>query len=56
MKKKQSFWEFFQGLGKTFMLPIALLACMGLFLGIGSAFTSPTTLDVLPFLNQESDI
>ncbi|WP_399553635.1 maltose/glucose-specific PTS transporter subunit IIBC [uncultured Vagococcus sp.] len=53
MKKKQSFWEFFQGLGKTFMLPIALLACMGLFLGIGSAFTSPTTLDVLPFLNQE---
>lgn len=53
MKKKQSFWEFFQGLGKTFMLPIALLACMGLFLGIGSAFTSPTILDVLPFLDQE---
>ena len=28
-KKKATFWEFFQGLGKTFMLPVALLAFMG---------------------------
>lgn len=43
--------EFFQSLGKTFMLPVALLAFMGLLLGIGSAFTSPTVLEQLPFLD-----
>lgn len=55
MKKKQSLrsaaWEFFQGLGKTFMLPVALLACMGLMLGIGSSFSSATTIEKLPFLD-----
>ena len=52
-KKKQSgFWEFFQGLGKTFMLPVALLAFMGLLLGIGSSFTSPSTIETLPFLDH----
>lgn len=50
--KKSSLWEFFQSLGKTFMLPVALLAFMGLVLGIGSAFTSPSTMDILPFLNN----
>ncbi|MCA5013648.1 MULTISPECIES: maltose/glucose-specific PTS transporter subunit IIBC [unclassified Enterococcus] len=52
MKKKFSFWEFFQGIGKTFMLPVALLAFMGLILGIGSSFSSPSTLELLPFLDQ----
>ncbi|OUA97980.1 maltose/glucose-specific PTS transporter subunit IIBC [Bacillus thuringiensis] len=54
MKKsmKSNFWEFFQGLGKTFMLPVALLAFMGLILGIGSAFTSPTTISNIPFLGK----
>ena len=42
--------EIFQGLGKTFMLPVALLAFMGLFLGIGSSFSSSSTIDVFPFL------
>ena len=28
----------FQGLGKTFMLPVALLAFMGILLGLGSSF------------------
>ncbi|MDH5162142.1 maltose/glucose-specific PTS transporter subunit IIBC [Heyndrickxia oleronia] len=46
-------WEFFQGLGKTFMLPVALLAFMGLLLGIGSSFTSPTTIENLPFLDTK---
>ena len=36
MNKKVSFWEFFQGLGKTFMLPVSLLAACGIMLGIGS--------------------
>lgn len=50
-KKSSKAWEFFQGLGKTFMLPVALLAFMGLLLGIGSAFTSPTTIETFPFLD-----
>lgn len=49
-KKKISFWEFFQGLGKTFMLPVALLAFMGLLLGIGSSFSSESTIEAFPFL------
>lgn len=52
-KQRGSFWEFFQGLGKTFMLPVALLAFMGLMLGIGSSFTSETTIDIMPFLGNE---
>ncbi len=51
-KKKTSAWEFFQGLGKTFMLPVALLAFMGLLLGIGSSFTSQATIDILPALGH----
>lgn len=52
-KNKGSFWEFFQGLGKTFMLPVSLLAFMGLFLGIGSSFSSPSTVETFPFLGAE---
>lgn len=55
-KKKKSAskgWEFFQSLGKTFMLPVALLAFMGLLLGIGSSFTSPTTIETFPFLDND---
>lgn len=49
-KKKASLMEIFQGLGKTFMLPVALLAFMGIILGIGSALSSQSMLDILPFL------
>ncbi|MBP2098511.1 maltose/glucose-specific PTS transporter subunit IIBC [Enterococcus rivorum] len=49
-KSKTSLMEIFQGLGKTFMLPVALLAFMGIFLGIGSSFSSQSTIDALPFL------
>ncbi|MFF2877586.1 maltose/glucose-specific PTS transporter subunit IIBC [Gottfriedia sp. NPDC057991] len=49
---KSQLWEFFQGLGKTFMVPVALLAFMGLILGIGSSFTSPTTIETFPFLGN----
>lgn len=51
-KNKQSLWEFFQGLGKTFMLPVSLLAFMGLFLGIGSSFSSASTIETFPFLGN----
>lgn len=51
-KKRNNLWEFFQGLGKTFMLPVALLAFMGLLLGIGSSFSSATTIKSFPFLGN----
>lgn len=34
------------------MLPVALLAFMGLMLGIGSSFSSPSTIDKFPFLDH----
>lgn len=45
-------WEFFQSLGKTFMLPVALLSALGIMLGIGSALTSPQLMVMLPFLKN----
>lgn len=52
MAKKVSFWEFFQGLGKTFVLPVSLLAACGIMLGIGSSFASSVTAEILPFLKN----
>jgi PTS system maltose and glucose-specific IIC component len=49
-KKSGSRWEFLQGLGKTFMLPVALLAFCGIMLGVGSSFGSATVQKQLPFL------
>ncbi len=51
-KTRVSGWEFFQSLGKTFMLPVALLAAMGILLGIGAAFTGGTTIEMFPFLGN----
>lgn len=55
MSNKQSkgtVMDFLQGLGRTFMLPVALLAFMGLFLGIGSSFASEATINAFPFLGN----
>ncbi|SUG33436.1 PTS system, maltose and glucose-specific IIABC component [Salmonella enterica subsp. arizonae] len=38
---KITLWEFFQQLGKTFMLPVALLSFCGIMLGIGSSLSKP---------------
>lgn len=38
---KVTLWEFFQQLGKTFMLPVALLSFCGIMLGIGSSLSRP---------------
>lgn len=51
-KKRIALGGFFQELGKTFMLPVALMAFMGLLLGLGSSFSSPTTIDAFPFLGN----
>lgn len=48
----QSIMGFMQKLGKTFMLPVALLAAMGIMLGIGSAFTGSQVIKDFPFLGN----
>ncbi len=40
-----------QRVGRSFMLPIALLPVAGLLLGIGSSFTNPTTLNAYNLTN-----
>lgn len=40
-----------QKIGKSFMLPIAILPAAGLLLGIGGALSNPTTVAAYPFLN-----
>ncbi|MFG2503136.1 maltose/glucose-specific PTS transporter subunit IIBC [Streptomyces sp. NPDC048441] len=52
-KTKSALWEFLQGLGKTFMLPVALLAFCGIMLGIGSSLSSDAVTDNLTFLKGE---
>ncbi len=42
---KDKFFGVLQRVGRSFMLPIALLPVAGLLLGIGSSFTNPTTIE-----------
>lgn len=51
-KQKVTVWEFFQSLGKTFMLPVALLSFSGIMLGIGSSLSSNNVIELLPFLDH----
>ncbi len=44
-KMKSKFFGILQRVGRSFMLPIAILPVAGLLLGIGSSFTNPTTLE-----------
>lgn len=46
-KNRNKFFNLLQKLGKSFMLPIAMLPIAGLLLGIGSSFTNPTTIQSL---------
>lgn len=41
-----------QKLGKSFMLPIAILPAAGLLLGIGGALSNPTTIATYPILDN----
>ncbi|GEB51908.1 hypothetical protein SCA03_44590 [Streptomyces cacaoi] len=52
-KGRAALWEFLQGLGKTFMLPVALLAFCGIILGVGSSLSSDAVTDNLTFLKGE---
>lgn len=40
-----------QKIGKSFMLPIAILPAAGLLLGIGGALSNPNTINAYPFLD-----
>ncbi|WP_114195416.1 maltose/glucose-specific PTS transporter subunit IIBC [Edaphovirga cremea] len=51
-KQKITLWEFFQSLGKTFMLPVALLSFCGIMLGIGSSLSSRDVITLLPVLDH----
>ncbi|WP_127959290.1 maltose/glucose-specific PTS transporter subunit IIBC [Serratia microhaemolytica] len=53
-KQKVTLWEFFQSLGKTFMLPVALLSFCGIMLGIGSSLSSRDVITLMPFLGHSS--
>ncbi|WP_434357330.1 maltose/glucose-specific PTS transporter subunit IIBC [Parasalinivibrio latis] len=50
--RKSTMWEFLQSLGKTFMLPVALLAFSGILLGVGSSLSSGAVKETLPFLDN----
>ena len=52
-KHKITLWEFFQSLGKTFMLPVALLSFCGIMMGIGSSLSSHDVITLIPFLGNQ---
>jgi PTS system D-glucosamine-specific IIC component len=41
---KDKIFEVLQRVGRSFMLPIAILPVAGLLLGLGSSFTNETTI------------
>lgn len=45
--KRHSIFSFLQRMGKSFMLPIAVLPIAGIFLGVGSSLTNATTISSL---------
>lgn len=51
MRKKIN--NYFQQLGKAFMLPIALISVAGIFLGISAAFSNPSIIETMPFLGSD---
>ena len=44
-KMKDKIFGVLQRIGRSFMLPIAILPVAGLLLGIGSSFTNATTIE-----------
>ena len=42
---KDKIFSVLQRIGRSFMLPIAILPVAGLLLGIGSSFTNATTIE-----------
>ena len=51
---KQKLTDYFQQLGRAFMLPISLLAATGIFLGLAAASANPQIQEFAPFLGSDS--
>lgn len=51
---KKNLKDYFQQLGRAFMLPISLLAATGIFLGLAAASANPQIQEVIPFLASDS--
>ena len=47
---REKFFGVLQRVGRSFMLPIAILPVAGLLLGLGSSFTNETTLAALSLI------
>lgn len=52
MKKESSIFSTLQRVGRSFMLPIALLPAAGILLGIGGSFSNHETIVAFPFLDH----
>ncbi|MGV3279081.1 glucose-specific PTS transporter subunit IIBC [Rickettsiales bacterium LUAb2] len=50
--KQSSIFSTLQQIGRSFMLPIALLPAAGILLGIGGSFSNPETIIAFPILNH----
>ena len=51
MQQEVTMFKNLQKIGKSFMLPIAILPAAGLLLGIGGALSNANTVNAYPFLN-----
>ena len=49
---KDKIFSVLQRVGRSFMLPIAILPVAGLLLGIGSSFTNATTIETYGLHNR----
>ncbi|WP_032121242.1 PTS transporter subunit EIIC [Clostridium amazonitimonense] len=54
MSKKKKFNEEVQRFGRSLLLPIAVMAPVGMVLGIAGAFVQPYMIDKLPFLANKA--
>ena len=52
MKKNAKIMEFFSAFGRSLMLPIAMLAAVGILLGLTAALMKPQIQDAFPFLTN----
>ena len=50
---KDKIFSVLQRVGRSFMLPIAILPVAGLLLGIGSSFTNATTIETYGLLARQ---
>ena len=54
MSKRKKFGESIQRFGRTLLLPIGVLAPVGMILGISGAFVQPYMIERFAFLGNET--